>query len=267
VWCFANNRWYLGLAWAGLVATLPTYADAGAWTLPEDETLAIVTTSYQIAPAASLISGVRTKEDLATQVFLETGLFEDLTLGFTTYSEFSRLTGEADTRLGLHARHRVWQGWNGSVASVQIGFEVPVNDWIGYPQPVDSVVEIDARFLFGTGWQFDWANSYVSTELGYRARRGGQSDELRFDGTAGLEPWDGILGLFTVSSSVPFGETGRASLELTPSVAFTLWPQVDSNDKKPVLATPPQTLQIGIGYDVLNPNDGIRLSGGIWTWF
>jgi len=267
VWCFVKQRSRLGLAAAGLLGTLPTYADAGAWTLAEDKTLAIVTTSYQIAPAASLISGVRTKEDLATQVFLETGLFEDLTLGFTTYTEFSNLTGETDTRVGLHARQRLWQGWGRSVASVQIGFEVPVNDWLGQLQPPDSVVEIDARVLFGTGWQFDWANSYVSTELGYRARRGGQADELRFDGTAGLEPWDGVLGLFTVSSAVPLNETGQSKLELTPSIAFTLWPRVGSNEKKQDLASPPQTLQIGIGYDVLNPNDGIRLSGGIWTWF
>lgn len=267
MWCIVNKRMCLGLASAGLAAVLPTVTHAGAWTLAEDKTLAIVTTSYQIAPAASLFSGVRTKEDLATQVFLETGLFDDLTLGFTMYTEFSNLTGEADTRLGLHARHRIWQGWNGSVASVQIGFELPVNDWMGLPQPADSVVEIDARALFGKGWQLDWANSYVSTELGYRVRRGGQGDELRFDGTAGLEPWGGVLGLFTVSAAVPLAETGRASLEITPSIAFTLWPGVSANDKKPELKTPPQTLQIGIGYDVLNPNDGIRLSGGIWTWF
>lgn len=267
MWCFANNHWRLGLAWAGLVVTLPTCADAGAWTLPEDKTLAIVTTSYQIAPAGSLISGVRTKEDLATQVFLETGLFEDLTLGFTAYSEFSSLTGETDTRLGLHARHRVWQGWNGSVASLQIGVELPANDWLGQIQQPDSVVEIDARALFGMSWQLDWANSFVSTELGYRVRRSGQADEVLFDGTLGLEPWDGVLGLFTVSSTVPLENTGRASFMVTPSLAFTLWPQVGTNDKKPNLKAPPQTLQIGIGYDVLNPGDGIRLSGGIWTWF
>lgn len=258
---------WIGGASALVFAASPVPSDAGAWTLAEDKTLAIVTTSYQIAPVSSLASGVRTREELATQVFLETGVFDDLTLGFTTYSDFSRLTGETDTRVGLHARQRVWQGWGGSVASVQLGVEMPVNDWLGVPQPSDSVVEIDARALFGTGWQFGWANSYISTELGYRARRGGQPDELRFDGTAGLEPWDGILGLLTVSSAIPFGDGGTSTLKISPSLAFTLWPGVGDNDKKPELRTPPQTLQIGFGYDVLNPGDGIRISAGIWTWF
>ena len=134
-------------------------------------------------------------------------------------------------------------------------------------RPSDSVVEFDARALFGKGWQLDWANSFVSTELGYRLRHGGQADEVRLDGVTGLEPWDGILGLLTVSAAVPFGGDREASLEITPSIAFTLWPSLGANDKKPDLKTPPQALQIGVGVDALRPDDGIRISAGIWTRF
>ncbi|MEM7059833.1 MAG: hypothetical protein AAF557_19780 [Pseudomonadota bacterium] len=267
MWTWTKHRRRRIWAFAFIAFAAPSQAISGAWTLAEDTTLAIVTTSYKIAPVSSLASGIRTRDELTTQVFLETGVFDDLTLGLTAYSDFSRLTGETDTRLGLHARQRLWQGWNGSIVSVQVGFELPANEWIGQLHPEDSVLEFDARALFGTGWQLDWANSYISTELGYRVRRGGLADELRFDGTAGLEPWDGILGLFTVSADVPLGGTEDASLEITPSLAFTLWPLVGENDKRPDLATPPQTLQIGVGIDALNPDDGIRISGGIWTWF
>lgn len=177
------------------------------------------------------------------------------------------MTGETDTRLGLHARHRIWLGQEGSVGSIQVGFELSASEWIGVPQPSDSVTEIDARALYGKGWQLGWANSYVSTELGYRMRRGGQADEIRFDGTAGIEPWDGVLGLFTIAAAMPLGSLGDAKFEITPSLAFTLWPRVGANDKKPDLANRPPVLQIGVGVDTLNVGNGIRISAGLWRWF
>lgn len=240
---------------------------AGAWTMAEDQTLVILSASYEVAPVSSLFYGIPDRDEASGQVFLEHGLFEDLTLGFKAFSKVSPLTGENDTRLGLHARQRLWQGWNGSVVSVQAGFELSASEWMGQMRPSDSVFEIDARALYGKGWQWDWANSFVSTELGYRHRRGDEVDEFRFDGTIGLEPWDGFLGLITVAGAVPFGREGTTSLDVTPSLAFTLWPSVGDNDKKPDLSSPPIVLQIGLGVDVIDLDQGAKITFGLWRRF
>ena len=242
-------------------------AVAGAWTLAEGAGQVILTTSYKIAPVSALVSGLPNDDEAASQVFLEYGLFDDLTVGLTTYGNFSTVTAETDTRAGLHVRYQAWQGANGDVGSIQAGFQTSVGAVFGTPTPQDSVTEIDVRGLYGRGWQHDWANGYVSTELGYRARLGGQPDELRFDTTTGLEPWTGIIGLLNVSATYPFGEPGDASLELTPSIAYTLWPRVRTNDKKPNGPLYPPTLQFGVGVDVLNPDEGVRFSISLWRRF
>lgn len=266
MWTWAKQRTCQAWVCAHLLVGCPNAVNAGAWTLAEGEGQSILTTSYKVAPASAIISREPDREELTTQVFIEYGLFDDLTLGVTTYGEYQTLTGETDTRWGLHVRHRVWQGQDGSVASVQVGGEISISEWIGFPGPTESVTEIDARLLYGKGWQLDWANSYISTELGYRARLDGKADELRLDATGGIEPWDGILGLFTVAAAVPLGN-GDGKFEVTPSVAFTLWPRVGPNDKKPDLANRPPVLQIGVGVDTLNIGDGFRISAGLWRWF
>lgn len=239
---------------------------AGAWTLEEGVGQSILTLSYQVSPTAALISRQPTREEATTQVYIEYGLFDDLTLGLTTYGEFESLTGETDTRWGLHVRQRLWQGQDGSIVSAQFGGETTISRWIGLPTPPGSVTEFDARMLYGTSWQLDWANSYISTELGYRVRLDGEADEIRFDATGGLEPWDGVLGLFTVAAVAPLG-AGDGKFEITPSVAFTLWPRVGPNDKKPDLANRPPVLQLGVGVDTLNMDRGLKISAGLWRWF
>lgn len=266
MWTWAKQRSWQRWVCVHLVLLCPVQATAGAWTLAEGVGQSILTMSYQVTPGAALISRQPSREELTTQVYLEYGLFDDLTLGLTTYGEYETLTGATDTRWGLHVRHRIWQGDDGSVVSAQFGGEVSISEYIGFPTPTESVTEIDARALYGTGWQMDWANSYISTEFGYRARLGGEADELRFDATAGLEPWDGVLGLFTIAAAAPLG-AGDGKLEITPSVAFTLWPRVGPNDKKPDLTNRPPVLQIGVGIDTMNIDQGLRISAGLWRWF
>lgn len=266
MWTWAKQRRWLAWVCAHLALVCPNVASAGAWTLAEGAGQSILTTSYKVAPVSALVSRDPDEEKLTTSVFIEYGLFDDLTLGLTTYGEYETLTGQTDTRWGLHVRQRVWQGDDGSVASVQLGGEISISEWIGFPQPTDSVTEIDARVLYGKGWQLDWANSYISTELGYRARFDGKADEIRLDATGGIEAWDGILGLFTVAAAVPLGD-GDGKFEITPSVAFTLWPRMGPNDKKPELANRLPVLQIGVGVDTLNIDEGVRISAGLWRWF
>ena len=266
MWIWAKQRAWQTWVCAHLLVLCPNQADAGAWTLAEGDGQSIVTISYKVAPAAALISRQAVQEEATTQVFIEYGLFDDLTLGLTTYGEYDAVTGESDTRWGLHARHRVWQGDDGSVASIQIGGEISISEWIGVPKAPGSVTEIDARALYGKGWQLDWANSYISTELGYRARLQGEADEIRLDATGGIEPWDGVLGLFTVAGAIPLGD-GDGKFEIGPSVAFTLWPRMEPNDKKPDLQNRLPVLQFGVSVDTLNIDQGVRLHAGLWRWF
>lgn len=250
-----------------LLSLVPIQAFGGAWTLPEGEGQAIVTASYRIAPISAVTSGIATDDEAGLQVFLEYGLLENLTIGVQSFASISPLTGETELSGGGHARYRLWQGTNGAVASVQLGLGAPMERFLGPPRTDDFSFEADIRALYGKSWQLDWANAYVSSELGYLMRAGGSEDELRADTTAGIEPWHGVLGLLTLSASVPFDDTSDASLQVTPSIAYTLLPHIGENDKKPFGPLDPYTIQLGVGLDVLNQDDGMRISLSLWRPF
>ncbi|MEM9139436.1 MAG: hypothetical protein AAGB15_06360 [Pseudomonadota bacterium] len=243
------------------------HALAGAWTLSEGDGQAIITSSYRIAPISAVTSGQPTEDEAALQVFLEYGLYDEWTLGLKTLGSLSPSTGETEISAAGHVRYQVWQGADGDVASVQVGVGAPMERFLGPLRADDFAIEADIRALYGRGWQLDWANAYVSSELGYLLRAGGSEDELRADTTAGLEPWRGVLGLLTLSAAVPLGTTADASLQVTPSIAYTLWPYVGENDKKPLGPLYPYTIQLGAGIDVLDTDEGIRLSLSLWRPF
>jgi len=263
----------------GLSAPGAPPALAGAWTLPEGEGIAIFTTQRKVAPAASFFGGIAETDETSTQVFAEFGVLEELTLGLTAYGKFSALDDDAELRVGGHARYRIWQGLDGDVVSFQVGVGLPAERWLGGglgDNRPDSVVEVDFRALYGRGWGLDWANAFVSTELGYRLRGEGQPDEIRFDTVAGIEPWRGVMGLLGVYTTVPLGGGDGdgdgdgdqdISLKLAPSLAYTFWPAFGANDKKPDGPISPTTVQAGIVWDALAPEDGIGVSISIWRRF
>ena len=254
-----------------LIAALPIPAQSGAWTLAEDSGLLILTTTREMAPAGSMFGGnVADRDKNASQAFVEYGLTDDTTLGLAAFGSFSSMNSDVELRLGGHVRHRVWQGQDGDVASVQLGASFPAERWLGSEfgddQP-DSVPEVDVRVLYGRGWQFSWANAFISSETGLRIRGENQDEEIRFDTTAGVEPWRGIMGMMGVFAATPLGEQGTAQFKIAPSVAYTLWPNVGQNDKKPEDAVNPTTLQLGVSVDALNMDDGLGLSLSIWRRF
>lgn len=246
-------------------------AVAGAWTLPEGAGQIIMTTGRKIAPAGAFFSGVAEEDSNSAQLFVEYGLDEDWTVGATLYADISPIDlHDLEIRLGPHVRHRVWTGKQGDVVSVQAGFMAPVEKWLVGDLAASlpgSVPEAHLRGLYGRGWQWWAGNSFVSTEGGFHWRGEQAADELRLDMTAGHEAWKGVLGLLGLYSIVPVIGDGETSLKVSPSVAWTLWPWLGSNDKKPFGELNPNTIQLGVTWDVLNPEDGLGVGVSIWRSF
>lgn len=252
-------------------ALLAGEAFAGAWTLAEGSGQAIMTTGRRIAPIGSFVGGVADEDSNSTQVFVEYGLTDDWTLGGTLYGNFSAVDPQdLEIRLGAHVRRRVWTRPKGDVVSVQAGLAAPVEKWLVGDMADSlpgSVPEAHVRALYGRGWQWDRGNSFVSAEAGFHWRGERAADEVRFDITAGHEAWKGVLGLFSLYSIAPVIGEGEASLKLAPSVAYTLWPWVGENEKKPFGELNPSTIQLGVVWDVLNPEDGLGVAVSVWKKF
>ena len=259
-------------------------AAAGAWTLAEGSGQLIMTTGRKMAPIGAFMGGPADSDSNSSQIWAEYGVADGWTVGAVAYGEFSTTdAADLELRLGGHVRHRVWTGEKGDVASVQVGFSAPVEGWLGDLAPEslpDSVPEGYLRGLYGRGWQTGWGNSFVSAEGGFHWRGERAADELRFDVTAGHEAWKGVLGLFSVFTAVPIGNGGEegdvggdgsdgsdATLKLAPSIAYTMWPWLGDNDKKPFGPLYPNTVQLGVVWDALNPDDGLGFQISIWKSF
>ncbi|MEO1494096.1 MAG: hypothetical protein AAFV19_18235 [Pseudomonadota bacterium] len=255
---------------AGLSVCLVTVeAQAGAWTQPEGDGLFIMTTARRAAPASALFSDVADQDSNSTRIFVEYGVFDDLTLGLTAFTDFSNTDQDLEAAIGGHVRYRVLADDNW-VLSVQGGASFPIERWFGSrfgDDRPDSVPEYDIRMLYGRGWQLDWGNGFISTEFGLRLRGEGQSEELRFDATLGHEPLKGVLGLMSVFASAEMGDGQESSFKLSPSIAYTQFPWLGSNDKKPAGFAVPDTVQIGVTWDVMNPEDGLEIGVSIWRRF
>lgn len=242
---------------------------AGAWTQREGKIQIIVTSSRKVAPAGAFVSGAAESDTSSAKLFLEYGLRDDLTVGMTLYGKTSFLIDDVEAQIGLHARKRLWQGADGDVVSVQGGVRFPVERWLGEglgDNRPDSVTEIDLRALYGRGWQTGWGNSFISSELGLTLRGEGQPEQIRLDLTAGHTPVRGLLGLFSIFASQEI-DGPETTLKLSPSVAYTMWPFLGHNDKKPDGPLYPSTLQLGVTWDSLNPDDGLEVSLSVWKSF
>lgn len=257
---------------AGLVAGLSVGSEAlaGAWPQPEGQLIVIVTSGRKMAPIEAFAGAPAESDKNTSQIFAEYGAWNDLTVGMTVYGEFSTTDDVLEARIGGHARYRVWRGQVGDVLSVQAGASFPVERWFGgelsRDRP-DSATEVDMRVLYGRGWQTGWGDSFVSGELGLRVRAEDLDDEVRLDLTAGHTPMRGLLGLFSVFTTVPLGDDGDAALKLAPSVAYTLWPGLGPNDKKPQGPLRPNTVQLGLVWDALAADEGMTLALSVWKRF
>lgn len=260
----------IAVAW--MIAGPAGPALGGAWTRAEGDGQLITATGRTVAPIGAWTGGPTTEDSSYTSIYVEYGWTDDLTLGGTLFIAIDALyPTESAASAGLFTRYKVWTGEHGDVASVQVGFSVPFEEYVleefALTGTSDNVFAIELRGLYGKGWGFDWGNAFISTELGYRWRDG-EADEIRFDATTGIEPIHGVLGLMSLYSQVPLGGgRGDAALKVAPSVAWTMFPWVGSHGKKPRGPISPDSVQFGVIYDLLDRSAGLTLQIGVWRAF
>lgn len=256
---------------AGIAASAAGGAAAGAWTRAEGEGLVIVTTGRRVAPLGALTGGPANSDGNISQVYLEYGLTDTLTLGGKAYAELSSTDPDESTAsLGGFLRGRVWQDGRGGVASLQAGYAHPIDSLLGgsfgLADP-GAVPEAHVAGLYGRGWGGIWGSAFLSTGGAYHWRGEGLADELRFEATGGYawdRSWMGLLSLFGLA---PLAEGTDASLKLAPSIAYTMWPTKVHHWKRPHPELNPPTIQLGVSYDVLNRGDGLGVSLSVWRRF
>ena len=257
-----------GLA-AVMLAVLPDPAAAGAWTLAKDAGQFIASATLPATPPGMFTT---TERDSNTgQLFVEYGIMDGVTAGVTLSTDYRTTTAELEARAGAHVRLRLWTGEAGDVVSGQAGVSVPIERFFGEAAAGQSlpgsVTEIDLRALYGRGWRLEDGDAFVSSELGFRFRGEGQDEEILLDITGGFRPFKRIMGLLGIYSTVPLGDRGTSALKLAPSIAYTLYPRTGPNDRKPEGPVHARTIQLGLTYDTLNPEDGLGVTLGIWQPF
>lgn len=250
-----------------LVCTLPFGlapgpADAGAWTR-EPGSLQLITTIGRRGAPFRAGKDEEELETITSQFYAEYGLYEGFTVGgkFWTDVPLNDAT-RGSAELGLFARKRLWRTDQGSVASVQVGGQIPIADWLsedlGSENPF-STEEIELRALYGKGWWGDWGNAFVSLEGGYQLRFD-LPDEARADAVAGIRPVDCCMALLGVYGLWPV-EDGLTdeSIRLAPSIVWHV--------RQPDEEGHSLSLQLGTTYDALQPEDGFGAFIGLWQSF
>lgn len=257
--------------WIGLALSVTGPALAGAWTRAEGEGIVIVTAARRVAPMGGLTGGAASSDTGISQVYLEYGLLDGLTIGAKSYVELSSTdTDGSSASLGGFVRKRVWQDRRGGIASVQAGYSHPIDSLLGGPFALSdpgAVPEANLAALYGRGWGGDWGSAFLSTGAAFHWRGEGMADDLRFEATAGYAPWRRFMGIVSVYGLAPLGNGTSASLKIAPSIAYKMWPRAAPGDKEPDDPVKPSTIQLGVSYDVLNRSDGLGLSISLWRSF
>lgn len=260
---------------AAMPSAWPEPARAGAWTQREGRGQIIFSSGRRSATPGSLISGTAEGDVTISQLYLEYGFTDAITLGASAYTEYD--VNDADrgsAAAAVFARARVWQNATGSLASVQVAYSQPleslINEAFGRSKP-NSTPEVQLRGLFGSSWWGDWGSAFLSTEGGYNWRSEGTPDEIRLDATLGYEPRRCCMALLSVYGAVPLGSRpgldSDTALKIAPSLAYTLWPEIGRNRKKPLGPVLPATIQIGLDYDLLDRDEGVGFFVSIWRRF
>ncbi|MEM7508490.1 MAG: hypothetical protein AAF415_17305 [Pseudomonadota bacterium] len=259
-----------GCLFCGVAVLVPDALLAGAWTRAEGDGQIIFTTGRRVAPIGAIASGIADDDINTTQIFVEYGLIEGLTIGAALSAELSTTgLGEGAASVGGFVRKRVWQG-NQGVFSVQAGYRHPIEDLISDDfgaNNTSSVPEVEMRLLYGHSLWGDWGSAFFSSEVGYDWRGDEEPDEVRVDLTAGYEPWRCCLTIMSLFTTVTLDGEEENALKLAPSFAYSLFPSVARNRKKSNGPVRPATVQFGINYDLLNPNDGLGVQLSIWRRF
>jgi hypothetical protein len=232
----------------------------------------VLAAAWTLAPGAVFVSLTASRYDpdgqgevpeVTVGLYAEAGILPWLTLGGAVETKADRrvgLGGETTANSGdVFVRARLREGAVGDPLSVQLGFIGPLTK----PDPATGLFAeeraVDARVLYGRGFQPGWGDAFVNAEGGVRWLLEDGADELRLDLTAGLRPVPRLLvmvqafGVRGLRNNAPFG-SDYDSLKLVPSVGYDLGPA---------------TLLLGAERTVAgrNADRGLRLKMSIWRSF
>lgn len=255
-----------GIAGGLAISTGP--AGAGAWTLPEGQGILIISSGRKSRPAGALFGGFANEDETSLQFYAEYGLSDRLTIGGLVWTELVTNTMELGIEIGAHARYRLWKGRAGDVFSAQIAARYPIATGLGAaPARSDAAVpSAGLSLLYGRGWQSGIGDLFASAEAGYSWQGGAEADELRFEQTAGIKANRWIMGIVSLYGAAPMGQ-GDMSLKIAPSIAYTFWPWNAADRGRMPKGQVPATVQLGITWDMLNPDHGLALTLSIWRRF
>jgi len=194
---------------------------AGAWTQPKGEGQAIVTLAYSFAGDAFDEDGravaVEPFEKYELRAFAEYGLTDWATLVVQPEVRFKGQGDENSEGLGrfdLGLRTRLWHD-DYAVASIEGSVSAPgQSDELAPLNGGDTDWELEARALYGRGFDLWSRHGFLDLQVGYRHRFDEPADEVIADLTLGLDITERSLAVvqsfnrFSVGTAdFPFADT------------------------------------------------------------
>jgi hypothetical protein len=194
-------------------------ASAGAWTQPAgDAFVSMGVSRYESGDYA----------ETTVTTYGEIGITDWLTGALAVEGDLPDGSDAIETGYSGFLRARLWTGPAGDPLSAQVGWIGDGGDVadLGAPQ-IAREDEVDARLLYGRGFDSALGPGWLNVEAGYRWRLDISADELRLDATVGLRPWEDWLVMLQSFNTVglrnnaPFGGDYDA-FKLAPSVGYAL---------------------------------------------
>lgn len=263
-----------GAAWpaaagAATLALVAGEAAAGAWTQKAGAGQLIASVGRNGAPQSPLSGAGSPVDSTLSQLYLEYGYSDTLTLGGAAFVDVpdADRAGEGRALVSFFGRQRLWQGEDGDVASVQVGYAHPVEPLVGESfgaRNPNAVPELRLRALYGRGFWGEWGNAFVSLAAGYTWRGEGAPDQVQIDGTTGYAPWDCCMILFSNFNTLSLGDDDTTAVKISPSFAYTLGGGngEDADDDPDGV-----TLEFGVTQDLLDLEEGFGVEFSVWQPF
>lgn len=257
------------LALAGTASSDP--ARAGAWPLPEGETLVILpvtvskatdgfNSSGKVAPRSSY-----SKNEVAP--YVEYGLTESLTLVGTFawlrdetdyYGITFRQQGFSRAEAGLRVSLGEWRGTRFAVQPVIAVHGTSAGDDPFASRRGDMDHELDV--IAGRSFNIFGVDGFTDTLIGYRHRPAGRPAQFKSDVTLGLKPRDGTMLLV---KSENFASVGRGNSAIASPSAAKLGASIVQDVAKP-LAVEVGVMQTVAGRNIVRER---ALKFGLWHRF
>ncbi len=157
-------------------------------------------------------------EKIDFRPYIEWGFHDDITLGFSPSLQylFQDNLATIDSNLGLSSvefflRTPLWKSDSG-IISLQplIAINNPFNNNT-LPALSKNQADVEIRLQYGQNLSFGGYKYFTNQEMGYRKRMGKISDEVRFESTIGLKPYEEWLILGQVTGIMSFSDKGALS--------------------------------------------------------